>query len=403
MSKKVPIYWMVISGVLVAAITFSLSYIAAASKYNTAMQQAIKGQTYSELYTIENIVKNNYDGELSQEDLKNAVFRGYVAGIGDKYASYMTPEELSEYLGSVNGNSVGIGVDVTYSAEHNAIEIVNVALSSPADSAGLCGGDIIVRIDGKSVTEIGYYSAISLMKGDKGSSVTLTVLREGREFEITCIRDVITLTSVGYHIYRGTTDIGVIRIEEFNSTTPDQLKAAVESLKTSGCDRLVFDVRNNPGGDLESVCKVLDYLLPEGPIIHIYYANGREEHRNSDAQCLDIPCAVLVNNVTASAAELFTAALRDYTESGDFNATVVGTKTYGKGVLQSIYSLPNGGALKITTAHYDPPYSKNYNEEGISPNVEVKLSEEASKLNFYKLDDYNDNQLIAACEELSNL
>ncbi len=400
MSKKVPLYWVLICTVLAAIIAFNASYIAVGSKYNRAMDEAIKGQAYNDLYTIERIVKNNYAGELDPEALKNAVLKGYVAGIGDKYAAYMTAEQFAEYTASDGGNAVGIGINVVYSYTQAAIEIIDVYPDSPAEKAGLVKGDFITAVDAQSVSEESYYTVIDLIKGEQGSTVKLSILRGEVLKEIECVRDRIKTYSVDYHIYRGTTDIGVIRISEFNSTTPTQFRDAIQSLKESGCDSFVFDVRNNPGGDLESVCGVLDYLLPEGPIIHIYYADGSEQHRNSDASCFDMPCTVLVNDVTASAAELFAAALRDYTRNGDFKASVMGTKTYGKGVLQSIYQLTDGSALKITTAHYNPPYSENYDGKGIIPDELVELSEEASGINFYKLDDYNDNQLIAACERL---
>ena len=199
-----------------------------------------------------------------------------------------------------------------------------------------------------------------------------------------------------YHVFGGSGSVGVIRLTEFNSTTPEQFKNAVSKLKDDGCDRFVFDLRNNGGGELNSILEVLDYLLPEGPIAHIYYRTGKERHYTSDAACLEARVAVLTNGRTASAAELFTSALRDYTRHGDYDAVLVGTKTYGKGVLQSFYKLKDGSAFKISTGKYNPPYSENYDGIGITPDIVIELSEEAASVGFYKLTDENDNQLIAA-------
>ena len=192
-------------------------------------------------------------------------------------------------------------------------------------------------------------------------------------------------------------DTAYVRIIEFDIPTTEEFTTAMDALIADGAKRFVFDVRNNPGGNVTAVCGVLDYLLPEGPIIRTYTGSGEENTVNSDAKCLDAPMAVLINGNTASGGELFTAALRDYNK-----ATVIGTTSFGKGTMQTVVPLSNGGALKISTEMYNPPYGENYEGVGITPDKTVELSEEALA-NFYRLTDEEDVQLMAALDEVRNM
>jgi carboxyl-terminal processing protease len=186
--------------------------------------------------------------------------------------------------------------------------------------------------------------------------------------------------------------VGIIKVTSFNTTTAEQFKKAVEELIGKGCDKFVFDMRGNPGGELNAVVNTLDYLLPEGPVIRIFDANGKQvDEKKSNAECINYPMSVIVNGGTASAAELFTSALMDYNK-----ATVVGEITYGKGSMQTTLPLTDGEALKITYRLYKPPYSEGYDGVGITPDVVVSLSEEAAKKNIFKLTDEEDDQLLAA-------
>lgn len=397
MAKKTPLYVVVIVAVVAAVVTFNASFLFFEQKYNTKLNETLAGYSYfDKLLSVDEIVKANYIGDINDEELISSVVRGYLTGIGDKYSLYMTSSEYDEFIKEQSGNAVGIGVNVIYGEKDGIIEIINVLPDSPAEEAGILEGDVIISVAGKSISEIGYYAALDLMRGDAGTKAEITVLRDGKELQFTCERREVKTLSVTYHVFGGSGNVGVIRLTEFNSTTPDQFREAVAKLKDEGCDRFVFDLRNNGGGELNSILEVLDYLLPEGPIAHVYYQNGKENHYTSDAACLDARVAVLTNERTASAAELFTSALKDYTEHGDYSATVVGTTTYGKGVLQSFYKLKDGSAFKISTGKYNPPYSENYDGVGITPDIVIDLSEEASSVGFYKLTDDIDNQLIAA-------
>jgi len=213
---------------------------------------------------------------------------------------------------------------------------------------------------------------------------------EEHKFEIE--RSFVTEQTVDYRVYSLDSSVGIIKITSFDTKTVEQFKNAVSALQAEGVTKLVFDVRNNPGGELVSICTILDSLLPEGPIIRTVDKSGTETtpYKSDEAE-LDMPMAVIVNGSTASAAELFTSALMDYEK-----ATVVGTLTYGKGCMQSIFPLQSGGALSLTTALYYPPFSENYNEIGITPDVVVELEGEAAEKNIYKLTDEEDTQLKAA-------
>lgn len=397
MAKKTPLYVVVIVAVIAAVVTFNASFLFFEQKYNTKLNETLAGYSYfDKLLSVDEIVRENYIGDIDDDELIAAVVRGYLTGIGDKYSLYMTSLEYEEFIKEQSGSSVGVGINVIYGEKDGAIEIINVLPDSPAEEAGILEGDIIVSVAGKSVSDIGYYAALDLMRGESGTKAEMTVLRNGKEINFTCERREVKTLSVTYHVFGGSGNVGVVRLTEFNSTTPEQFKEAVAKLQSQGCDRFVFDLRNNGGGELNSILEVLDYLLPEGPIAHVYYQNGKESHYNSDAACLDARVAVLTNSRTASAAELFTSALKDYTQHGDYSAVLVGTTTYGKGVLQSFYKLKDGSAFKISTGKYNPPYSENYDGVGITPDIVIELSDEASSIGFYKLTDENDNQLIAA-------
>ncbi len=402
MSKKIPLYAVIIVAIIAVVVTFNASFLFFEQKYNTKLNETLSGYSYfDKLLSVDEIVRKYYIGEIDDDALNAAVIRGYLSGIGDNYSMYMTSDEYDAFKNEQNGNAVGIGVNVIYDTGNESIEIISILPDSPAAESGLLEGDIITGVEGQRISEIGYYAALDLIKGDKGTQVELSVRRGSEETTVICERREVKTLSVTYHVYGGSGDVGFIRISEFNSTTPEQFKNAIEELRSSGCTKFVFDLRNNGGGELNSIVEVLDYLLPEGPIAHIYYNTGEEDHYKSDASFLDAKVAVLTNSRTASAAELFTCALKDYTEHGDYDAVLVGTTTYGKGVLQRFFTLKDGSAFKISTGRYNPPYSENYDGIGITPDIEIELSEEASSINFYKLTDENDNQLIAAVKALN--
>lgn len=402
MKKQISVKTLIVFLVVSIVLTFNITYVVLNVNHNKEMDELISQNKFlSTLLTVDQVVRQNYVGDIDDEELKNSIIRGYLEGIGDRYSQYMTSKEYEDYLSEFAGSAVGIGVNVIYSVNEATIEVIDVIPDSPAEEAGIQVGDFIVAVEGSRVSDIGYYAAVDLIKGESGTAVTVTVKREDGEHNLICVRAAVTVVTVKYRVYSKDNDIGIIKISSFYSETPSDVKNAVESLKALGCNKFIFDLRNNGGGELNSIVKTLDYILPEGKLADIYYSTGKTTSFKSDANYLDASVAVLINGNTASAAELFAAALRDYTKEGKYDALLVGTNTYGKGVFQSFYTLPDGSAFKFTVGRYDPPCGINYDGDGVAPDVTEDLSEEAKEIGLYKLTDENDNQLIAAAIRLS--
>lgn len=405
LKKKISWYWVPLIVLLAVLITYMSTYVTMKVQWHLAENQAYLESNSGEDPTfalVKRLFETNYIGDLPEFDSSAAtdsIIDEYIQATGDRYARYMNAKEYEEYSASMQGDLVGIGVQVTYDVEGESIEILAVMPDSPAEQLGLLPGDRITAVNGVRVKESGYNAAADAIKGEAGTEVTLTILRDGKEEEMKTLRAHVTsMTVTSSMLSDGKT--GMIRITEFNATTSSQFNEAVDALLASGAERLVYDLRGNPGGQLDSVLSVLDRLLPKDSLlIRITDAQGNEEtHSATDDQALDLPMAILINSSTASAAELFTSCLRDYEM-----VTVVGEKSYGKGCMQYLYSLPNGGAVTITTRMYSPPYGDNYDGVGITPDVEASLSEEAAKINLWKLTEENDDQLRAALADLNGL
>ena len=281
---------------------------------------------------------------------------------------------------------------------------INTYKDSPAEGTGIHVGDLITDVildDGsrESVVSLGYDVALTKLRGESGTTAHFVVARDEDgdgvydELEFTVERKKIDAESVMARLYEPDPTIAVIRITGFEKNTPDQFYAAMDEMKAAGAEKFVFDLRSNPGGDKDSVSSILDYLLPEGPILRTVDSDGNYKVlTTSDAKCLDMPMAVLVNGSTASAAELFAASVKDYGVG-----KVVGNVTYGKGSMQTMFDIfSDGSLLKLTVAYYCPPYSENYDGVGVKPDVEVALDESLAGVSIYKLSDTEDNQLTEA-------
>lgn len=405
MKRKLPIGTVAVIVLLAVLLTFQITYLAVNNKYSQKLAE-ITAQTniYRKLADVDNIARSLYVGDIDEDNLTDSIIYGYMRGLGDKYSTYMNADLFKQVMSDENADLVGIGVLVIYNPDYAAIEIAGVMPDSPALESGLLPGDLIIRVGEEDVAELGYYVAIDKMRGDEGTVAAFTVMRPGEggiydEIEFSITRAHVTEQTVMYHRYEGSngtqSDIGIIKILQFDAKTPEQFKAALKDLTESGVTRLIFDVRYNPGGELESITEILDYLLPEGPIIRTVDHNGNWDTIYSNASSLDMPMAVLVNGSTASAAELFTSALKDYGKS-----VTVGTRTYGKGTMQSVIPLDDGSAISLSTKMYYPPFSENYEGVGIEPDITVEMAEDVKNINIYKLTDEQDTQLQAAIKAL---
>ena len=368
-------------------------------KYTEMLSEVTAASDISRtMYNVDSVLRSKYIGEIDEQKLADSAITGYVYGLGDKYAYYMNAEEYAEYLlENRDGVKTGIGVTVVYDNTMGGLYITSVYNDTPASRAGLLPGEVITRSEGESVVEMGYSLALeSIGGGEAGSEVTLTVRSaQGPERVVTLTREVITLETVTHRMLNK--DTGLVKIGEFTSKTPEEFKNAIQDLTVNGAERFIFDVRNNPGGSLDGISATLDFLLPEGTIITINEKSGTKRTLTSDTAQFSAPMAVLVNGNTASAAELFTAALRDYDK-----AEIVGETTYGKGSMQEIVTLPGGGAASVSVSTYLPPSGVSYDGEGIRPDAPVSLPEEVAA-KFYRMTDEEDTQLQKAIELVAEM
>lgn len=392
MKKKLPVWVTFAVGVLTAIITFQITYVAIDSRYDREKKNV--SDIILKLEEIMNIYHSSYIGELDETYAVENVVNAYVVTV-DKYGRYMTADAYTEMMNDYAAQLVGIGVHIIYDAETKTIEIVNVMDNSPSEKAGLASGDKIIAVDGESVAELGYQPAVDKVKGAVGTTVDLTVDRGGETLTIGVMRDIFTEQTVIHRVTTTSPDIGYIRILSFDQGTPAQFKSAVTDLQDKGCTSLVLDVRGNPGGLLDSVVDILDYVLPAGPIVRLVDTNDKVETIESDDNALDMKLAIVCDGGTASAGELFTSAIKDYKR-----AVVVGTLTYGKGTVQNIRRLPDGDALSYSYKMYDPPYSDNYEGIGVTPDIIIEQSDDVKGINLFKLTEENDTQLRAAIAEL---
>lgn len=387
-NKKVPLGITVSLVAVAAAITFIITMTFSLDIYN-AMVTGVKEreEIYEKLEEIDVYVRNNFNGEIDEDYLHDSIADGYINGLNDKYSAYYNAQEHSNEDLSNQGQLIGIGVTIT-KEESGYIKIVKVDEASPAKEAGIVEGDIIVKVDGSDVLVTGYEQSVTNIKGNEGSKVVVTVRREGEDKNFELTRKKMEIKSVTGRMIE---NIGYVRISTFNSSTVEQFKAMVNKHQVDGAKGLIFDVRDNGGGTVSSVEEMLDFLLPEGTLATVTYKDGLTKVlRTSDENFIDLPMTIIVNNNTASAAELFAATIRDFNKG-----KLVGVTTYGKGVMQNTYTLKDGSAIKFTVGYYYPPKSANYDGVGLKPDYEIALEED-----FATIEEQNDTQLQKAIEVL---
>lgn len=349
----------------------------------------VSQKTEEKLSELKGLIDREFLGEADEEALTEGLYKGYLEALDDPYTVYYDKEETEEFNESVSGEFSGIGVLLSQNRETGTITMTQVYEDSPAAKAGLQDEDILYKVEGQEVSDLELSDVVNRIKGEKGTEVKITVLRgeNAQEVTVTAVRDVVEKQTVETKMLED--GIAYMSVSEFDAVTYDQYVAAFQELEKQDMKGLIIDLRGNPGGNLDTVCNMLDEILPEGLLVYTEDKNGEKEEYKSDAKDrLDVPLAVLINGGSASASEIFAGAVQDYGKG-----TIVGTQSYGKGVVQKFYSLRDGTSVKITVSEYFTPKGRSINGKGITPDVEVE----------YKYDEKQpeaDNQLEKAMEVL---
>lgn len=358
--------------------------------YGTSLgRESVSKDVERKISGLRELIDAKYLGDVDDSELEEGIYKGLVSGLEDPYSVYYDEEETKSMMESNEGEYCGIGAVLTRNMDTGIITLVQIYDDSPAMEAGLEADDILYKVEDKEVTGEDLTEVVSHIKGEKGTEVQLTVLRgdDNKEVTVTAVRNTVQVQTVKHEMKND--GIGYLAVSEFDLVTYEQYKEALADLENQGMKGLVVDLRNNPGGNLETVCDILDLMLPEGLIVYTEDKEGNRDEKKSDEEhqfCL--PMVVLMNGNSASASEIYAGAIQDYG-----TGKIIGTQSYGKGVVQQIFMLKDGTSVKLTIAEYFTPKGRNINGKGISPDVEVE----------YERNEENpdaDNQLDKAMEVL---
>lgn len=352
------------------------------------------GIPLAKINKIENLIDQYYLFDIDKNKQQEGAVEGYVKALGDPYSEFLTKEEMDSLNQQTEGEYAGVGIVVTPS-ETGAITVVSAIKGSPAFEKGIKKDDIILKINGKDYNASQMNDAVKVMKGKPNTDVKLTIARmenkTSKIFNVNITRRMISLTTVNSQKIG---DIGYINITQFDRKTDKEFIEQYENLKKQNVKSIVLDLRNNPGGLLDSTVKIADYLLPQGVIVKTVDKNKKEDVQKSDSSEQNLPMVVLVNGSSASASEILTGALKDYKK-----ATIVGEKTFGKGIVQTIIPMDKGEGLKLTISEYFSPNGNKIHKQGVKPDVEIKLDEKAKGIGVEFMKE--DNQLQKALEILN--
>lgn len=342
---------------------------------------------------IYNTIDDYYLNEIDNDKIQNGIYKGMVDSLGDPYTVYYNSEEYKQFTSSSSGTYSGIGVAVSQNVTTGAITIVKTFKKGSGEKEGMKPGDVIYKVEGKKIEGLELSKVVSMIKGEEGTFVKVTVLRDGKEIEFNLERKKLEVDTVNYRMEdRSGKKIGYISVSEFDEVTASQFKSAISELSKEGMEGLVIDLRDNPGGLLDVTCEMLDRMIKKGLLVYTVDKYGkRVDEDATDSDSFDKPVAILVNGNSASASEVFSGAMKDYKA-----ATLVGTKTFGKGIVQSIVPFGDGTAMKVTVSKYYTPNGVNIHGTGIEPDVVVELSKDATKNGKY--DRKYDNQLDKALD-----
>ena len=376
----------VLTGILVVILAVGGVKFVQQRQYNGVLSDSSHVQ---KIEYLEKLIDQEYLGEVDNDEMAEGVYAGLVYGLGDVYSRYYTADEYAQETASTDGAYAGIGVSIQKN-KNGGVQIAECYEGGPGADAGLQTGDVITAINDTDVTDMELSDVVSLIRENKDKTIVLTVFRENEEKSREISVDVtdVELPSVFGEMLDKKT--GYIQITQFTGVTPQQYKDMFAELKDKGMERLVIDLRDNPGGLLTSVCDILREILPEGLIVYTEDKDGNREEETCDGKNkLNMPLAVLVNENSASASEIFAGAVQDHGVG-----TIVGTTTYGKGVVQELRQLSDGSAVKLTVSNYYTPNGNSINKVGIKPDVEVKLA--SVLLNKDEITHEEDNQLQKA-------
>ena len=354
---------------------------------------AIDARVIEKLQTLEKMVDQYYYlGEVTDDEFRDGVYKGLLSALNDPYSEYYSAEELASMMEQSEGIYYGIGAYVSLDSATGLPKISGVIKNSPAEEAELRANDLIYEVDGKSTYGMSLTEAVAMIKGPEGTDVQLTLIREGESdyLELTLTRQRVESPTVEFSMEED--DMAYIQVTEFDDVTVDQFAEALAMARGSGAKGIILDLRGNPGGNLSTVVEMCQMILPEGMIVYTEDKNGRREEYESDgSRELELPLVVLVDMNSASAAEIMAGAIKDYGIG-----TLVGTTTFGKGIVQQIMPFRDGSAVKLTISAYYTPSGKNIHGIGIEPDVVCEFDGEA----YYASEDHPDNQLEKAKEVL---
>jgi len=361
-------------------------------EYNSLSEVVQDEKVAEKLKVIAGIVDEYYYDEIDTKQVEQYIYKGLVAGVGDPYSAYYTKDEMEAVTESITGVYSGVGITMSLDSETGYILVVKVNKNSPAAEAGVRANDYIIAINGENIVGLDTSDVANKVRGEEGTTVDITFIRENETFTKTLTRKSIEEETIEYELLDNKT--GYILVSKFETVTPKSFTEAVDNLKSQGMERLIVDLRDNPGGSVDAANEIGEYLIPKGILTYIEdKAGNRKDYNCSGELTWGGPLAILVNGNSASASEIIAGAVKDYG-----TGKLVGTKTYGKGIVQTTTTLTDGSAVKYTFAKYYTPNGENIHGTGIQPDIEVEL-DEINKTNGYSKE--TDNQLKKAMEVLS--
>lgn len=389
--KRFKVYKIIMLVVLVAFVTFLLTSIGMYQYFqnngkfgNTfVVSSSNNGDIASELSKYRSLIDKYFLGDIDEEKLKEGAIKGYIEGLDDQYTEYISKEDMNDYMQETTGNFVGIGIYMVKDTNTNKVMVLSPIKGSPAEKAGILPGDLIISVDGVQYSADEMSVAATKIKGEEGSKVKVEILRGTETLNFELIRENIKVNPVEGKILQN--NIGYIKFSSFDENTSEEFKEKYQELEKQGIKSLIIDLRNNGGGIVSEALKIADYILDKDKVILYEVDKNQNEkiEKTKTDPIINMPIVVLTNKNTASSSEILAGALKDYGK-----AKIVGTKTYGKGVIQQVMTLQDGSGLKITAEEYLTPNRTKINKVGIEPDEEVQLSEELkNKLNIEEKDD----------------